>query len=108
MSNFVVINDTKEEMDHIDVDYVDGQSMDDQHASGGGVTVLSDSAIPTGTLVSEVTIHGVVVGFEPTPVVSGGGTEVNASLVYYENPESESRVIVGTDITEVEDGDDKD
>ena len=108
MVNFVVINNTKEEMDLIDVDYVDGESMDNQNASSDGVTVLSDSAIPAGTLVSEVTIHDVVVGFEPTPVVSESGTEVNATLIYFEDPESDSRVIVGTDITEIEDGDDED
>ena len=105
MTYFVVINNTKEEMDHIDLDYADGQSLNDQTASPDGVTILSDAAVPAGTLVTQVTINKVAVGFKPTPVISAGGVEVNASLIYYEGPEPDSKVIVGTDITEVEDGD---
>ena len=97
MVNFIVLNDSSFEIDNIDVIYADEQSMNNQHADASGVTVLSDSDIPTGTAVSTVTVEGVEIAAEPTPVELPSGNTIIVSLVYYINPKSGQTDIIGVE-----------
>lgn len=100
MVNFVVINNSPFEIENIDVTYVDEQSMNNQHADANGVTVLSDGGIPNGTAVSVVSVEGVEIAEEPTPVELPSGNTVIASLVYYTNPKSGQTEVAGVEIQE--------
>jgi archaellum component FlaG (FlaF/FlaG flagellin family) len=98
MVNFVVLNESPFEINDIDVTYVDEQSMNDQHADASGVTVLSDGDIPNGTAVSVVSVEGVEIAEEPTPVELPSGNTIIASLVYYINPKSGQADIIGVEM----------
>ena len=100
MVNFVVINNSPFEIENINVAYIDEQSMNGQHADASGVTVLSDSDIPNGTTVSTVTVEGVEIAEEPTPVELPSGNAIIVSLVYYTNPKSGQTEIIGVEAQE--------
>jgi hypothetical protein len=102
MVNFIVLNESEYEVDNINVIYADEHSMNDQHADADGVTVLSDSNIPNGTLVSEVNVGGVVVAEEPTIVPIGHGRTLIASLIYYTNPKSGQTEVIGVETQQEE------
>jgi hypothetical protein len=95
MANFVVVNNSLYEINDINVIYVDEQSMDNQQASADGVTVLSDSNIPNGTVVKEVNVNGTVITEEPVTIPVGQGRTIIATLVYFINPKSGQQDIIG-------------
>lgn len=99
MVNFIVINESPFELNNIDVTYVDEQSMNNQHADASGVTVLSDSDIPNGTQVSSVSVEGVTIEDEPTPVtIPSSDFTVIVSLMYYTDPKSGDRRVSGIEV----------
>lgn len=100
MVNFVVINDSPFEIENINVTYVDEQSMNNQHADASGVTVLSDGGIPNGTAVSVVSVEGVEIAEEPTPVKLPSGNTIIVSLVYYTDPKSGQTEVIGVEAQE--------
>ena len=104
MVNFIVLNDSLFGIDDINVLYVDEQSMDGQHADADGVTVLSDSHIPSGTSVSTVTREGVEIAEEPTPVPLPGDHTVIVSLMFYTNAKCGQTEVAGVEIEPMTEG----
>jgi hypothetical protein len=100
MVNFIAINESTILVYGIDVVYADEQSMDDQSAPADQVTVLSDSAIPSGTLVSSVSVNGVEIPAEGTQVTLEGGV-VFVTPVFYHNPKSGQDNVVGLEVQNV-------
>jgi hypothetical protein len=102
MANFVVINNSLYAINDINVIYVDEQSMNNQEATADGVTVLSDSSIPTGTAVQEVNVAGTVITEEPVTIPVGHGRTLIATLVYFTNPKSGQQDVVGMEASQEE------
>jgi hypothetical protein len=102
MANFVVLNNSLYQINDINVIYVDEQSMNNQHATADGVTVLSDSSIPNGTAVEEVNVAGTVITEEPVTIPVGQGRTLIATLVYVINPKSGQQDVVGMEASQDE------